>query len=274
MGFINRIESLNEVPQFNVEKVPLFDANHRPIDAYSLQRTDTNQHLGVVGERYRPIQMEEMVDVLNRASNIVDSGIQHVGYTMSRGGRKVLIQSKLSETINVDGDEVDPYFYTMIDNTGMGSNKTIPSTLRIACDNALHMLTISSDTCSRHSSIFDTRVETMVGNIAQSIQAAKNFNDTMKKLKGIKYTRDEMVKLTQRLIPVEKEESTKRALKRERIVELFESGRGNVGETRWDALNAITEYETHTGKQSPEKLMRNLLNATMSRKGLQLLTAA
>ena len=114
----------------------------------------------------------------------------------------------------------------------------------------------------------------MVGNIAQSIQAAKNFNDTMKKLKSIKYTRDEMVKLSQRLIPVEKEESTKRALKRERIVELFESGRGNVGETRWDALNAITEYETHTGKQSPEKLMRNLLNSTMSRKGLQLLTAA
>ena len=67
------------------------------------------------------------------------------------------------------------------------------------------------------------------------------------------------------------DESTKRAHKRERIVELFESGQGNVGETRWDALNAITEYETHTGKQTAEKLMRNLLSASMSRKGLALL---
>lgn len=271
MGFITKIQSLEEVPQFNVEKVPLFDANHQPINAFSLQRTDTNQHLGVVGERYRPIQMGEMIDVLDKASNQVDSDIEHVGYTQSKHGRKVLIQSKLSKTIDVEGDKVEPYFYTMIDNTGMGSNKTIPSTIRIECSNALHLISESSDTRSRHSSIFDTRVEVMINSIAQSIETASNFTKVMAMLKNTEYTRDEMIKLTQKLIPVTSNESTKRAHKRERIVELFESGQGNVGETRWDALNAITEYETHTGKQTAEKLMRNLLNASMSRKGLALL---
>tara|TARA_R100001079_G_C4369453_1_gene118426 strand:- start:413 stop:664 length:252 start_codon:yes stop_codon:yes gene_type:complete len=83
-----------------------------------------------------------------------------------------------------------------------------------------------------------------------------------------------MVKLTQKLIPVEAEESTRRVNKRERIVELFESGRGNCGETRWDALNALTEYETHNGKQSAAKFIRNMTNSNLSRKGLTLLTAA
>jgi len=200
MGFITNIQSLEEVPQFNVEKVPLFDANHQPINAFSLQRTDTNEHLGVVGERYRPIQMEEMIDVLDKASNQVDSDIEHVGYTMSKFGRKVLIQSKLSKTIDVEGDKIEPYFYTMIDNTGMGSNKTIPSTIRIACLNALHLITTSNGTSSRHSSSFDSRVEGMIQSIARSIDTASNFKNLMEELKSLKYTRDEMVKLTQKLI--------------------------------------------------------------------------
>ncbi len=64
MGFINTISSLNEVPQFEVEKVPVFGRDQVPIpDTFSLQRTDTRQHLGIVGKKYRPIQMEEMIDV-------------------------------------------------------------------------------------------------------------------------------------------------------------------------------------------------------------------
>ena len=33
--------------------------------------------------------------------------------------------------------------------------------------------------------------------------------------------------------------------KREEVVNLFKEGRGNVGSTRWDALNAVTEYLDH-----------------------------
>jgi len=271
MGFITNISSLNEVPQFEVEKVPVYDGNQVEIPGtYSLRRMDTDQHLGIVGERYRPIQMEEMIDVLDRASQRIGD-INHVGYATSKGGRKVLIQSRLAETINVDGDEVEPYFYTIIDNSGMGSNKTIPSTLRITCDNACHLLVTDAENKSRHAATFDVRVESMHLNIIKSIEAARNFNETMERLKSIKFTRDEMVKLTEKLVPIQEDESTKRIAKRDRLVELFESGTGNVGESRWDALNAITEYETHTGKQTTEKLIRNLVNTSMSRKGLALL---
>jgi len=140
MGFITEIKSLNEVPQFEVEKVQVFDGNKRCIDGvYSLQRSDTNQHLGMVKDKYRPIQMNEMIDIISEASDKVGD-IDHIGYTTSKGGRKVVIQSKYRDTLDVGGDKIDPYIYTVIDNTGMGSNKMIPSSVRIACDNAFHLI--------------------------------------------------------------------------------------------------------------------------------------
>jgi hypothetical protein len=111
----------------------------------------------------------------------------------------------------------------------------------------------------------------MVSRIVHNIEDFKGFNKTMEFLKSNKFSRDQMVKLTQKLIPVEKDESTRRVNQREGIVELYENGRGNVGESRWDALNAFTEFETHNRKQSPEKLVRSLMGNTLSTKALRVL---
>lgn len=276
MGFITEIKSLNEVPQFEVEKVQVFDGNKRCIDGvYSLQRSDTNQHLGMVKDKYRPIQMNEMIDIISEASDKVGD-IDHIGYTTSKGGRKVVIQSKYRDTLDVGGDKIDPYIYTVIDNTGMGSNKMIPSSVRIACDNAFHLIAQNEEASdrARHSASFDTHVDGMINNIVSAISTTKNFTQIVEKLKNEKFNRDQMVQFTQKLIPVEKEESTRRQNKREKLVELYEGGRGNVGESRWDAFNAITEFETHTGRQSPEKLIRTFSANTLSRQALNLLTIA
>ena len=274
MGFFTNIESLEQVPRFEVNKEPVFGRDHNRIPgAYSLQRSDTGTHFGMVGESYRPIQMDEMVDIIDRASRRIGN-IDHVGFTESKGGKKVVIQSKLPQPIEVDGDKVEPYFYTVIDHSGMGSNKVIPSTIRISCDNAFHLIKSSRDNRAHHASTFDDKVKNMIDSIIESVNSAKNFKSIMETLKGLKFTKNQMVKLTQKLIPVEKDESTRRFNKREKIVELFESGRGNAGESRWDALNALTEYETHSGKQSAAKFIRNMTNSTLSRQGLQLLQAA
>lgn len=276
MGFITEIKSLNEIEQFEVEKVPLFDAGGRSIEnVYSLQRSDTHQHLGVVKEKYRPIQMNEMIDMISEASNRVGD-IDHVGYATSKGGRKIVIQSKYRKTLDISGDKIDPYIYTVIDNTGMGSNKMIPSTVRIACDNAFHLIAANEEKSDRthHFGTFVNQVEGMITNIVNGIATTRDFSKIVERLKNEKFTRDQMVQFTQKLIPVEDDESTRRQSKREKLVELYEGGKGNVGESRWDAFNAITEYESHTGKHTPEKLIRQFSANTLSRKALDLLTIA
>tara|TARA_R110001592_G_scaffold274961_1_gene541905 strand:+ start:921 stop:1742 length:822 start_codon:yes stop_codon:yes gene_type:complete len=273
MGFITKIQSLEEVPQFIIDKVPVYDEEQKRIpDTYSLKRSDTHAHVGIVREKYRPIQMVEMLDILDRASNKIGD-IEHIGFTESNKGKKMLIQSKLSENIDIGGDKVEPYFYTLIDNSGMASNKLIPSTQRVVCSNAFHLIQTSKENNTRHAGTFDDRVISMIEGIVESIKIAKGFGSTMEELKSTKFTIDQMVKLTQRLVPVMEDESSKRINKREKLVNLFSAGKGNEGKTRWDAFNALTEYETHTGKQTPEKLVRSMINSTMSKKGLEILVA-
>ena len=276
MGFFNKITSLNEIPQFEVEKVGLVDTNNRAVpDTYSLQRVDNHTHLGVVKEKYVPIQLDEMINIIDTASSRIGD-ISHVGYAESRGGKRIVIQSELNSQIDVEGDKITPLFYTVVDNTGLGANKTIPSTIRISCDNAFHLIKQNENTDSRafHNSLFAAKVDVMTDNIIGSINAAQNFTKIVEQLKGVKFSREEMIKFTQKLLPVKENESSKRMYKREKLVSLYESGRGNVGETKWDALNAVTEYETHTGKQTPEKLIRNLTMPILSKSAMSLLTEA
>ena len=277
MGFFNEITTLDEVPQFEVEKVALRDVNGNSIPkAYSLQRVDNSQHLGIVKEGYRPIQIEEMLNVIKDASTVIGD-IEHTGFAESRGGRKMVVRSRLLHDIDMDGDVIQPHFYTVIDNTGMGSNKTLPSTIRVTCDNAMHIISKDQSLGKldgvRHAATFEEKIETMVNQIKSNVSNTIRFASDARKLRGQKFDRNQMTKLVQTLIPVEEEESVKRQTKRDKIVGLFFNGRGNSGESKWDALNAITEFETHSGKQSTEKFIRSFSKNTLSARTHKLLLA-
>jgi|TARA_R110000803_G_scaffold21543_1_gene54218 hypothetical protein len=277
MGFFNEITTLDEVPQFEVEKVALRDVNGNSIPkAYSLQRVDNSQHLGIVKEGYRPIQIEEMLNVIKDASTVIGD-IEHTGFAESKGGRKMVVRSRLLHDIDMDGDVIQPHFYTVIDNTGMGSNKTLPSTIRVTCDNAMHIISKDQSLGKldgvRHAATFEEKIETMVNQIKSNVSNTIRFASDARKLRGQKFDRNQMTKLVQTLIPVEEEESVKRQTKRDKIVGLFFNGRGNSGESKWDALNAITEFETHSGKQSTEKFIRSFSKNTLSARTHKLLLA-
>ena len=277
MGFFREINGLDEVEQFETKKVSIQDTNGRSIPGvFSLQRTDTNKHLSVVKESYRPIQMDEMFEIIDKASTEIGN-IEHTGWAESRAGRKMVLRSRLLSDIDLGGDIIQPHFYTVIDNTGMGSNKSIASTLRVACDNAMHLIdteeAIARTLGVRHALTFDGKIEAMIDNIRSNVNTTIKFGEVANKLRIEKFSREDMVKLTGELIPVTDKDSTKRINKREKLVELFTNGRGNVGESKWDALNAVTEYETHTGKQSTEKFLRSFNTNTISQRASNLLVA-
>ena len=277
MGFFREINGLDEVEQFETKKVSIQDTNGRSIPGvFSLQRTDTNKHLSVVKESYRPIQMDEMFEIIDKASTEIGN-IQHTGWAESRAGRKMVLRSRLLSDIDLGGDIIQPHFYTVIDNTGMGSNKSIASTLRVECDNAMHLIdteeAIARTLGVRHALTFDGKIEAMIDNIRSNVNTTIKFGEVANKLRIEKFSREDMVKLTGELIPVTDKDSTKRINKREKLVELFTNGRGNVGESKWDALNAVTEYETHTGKQSTEKFLRSFNTNTISQRASKLLVA-
>jgi hypothetical protein len=273
MPLFTEISSLEEIPQFSVEKELVFDSRGNRIEKlFSLMRSDTRQHLGVCRDKYRPIQMDEMLDVIDQSCSKI-GGINHVGYTVANNGKRVVIQSKLEESIKVNGDEIVGMFYTVIDNSGMNSNKIIPSTFRIACDNQLHLITRKDKgrRGMRHSFSFDEKVTSIIGRIRSNIETVKNFQTIVEDLRLQTFSEDDMRKLVSDLLPATAGKQDKLINKREDIVNRFSKGIGNIGKTKWDAINAITEYESHQ-KFTPEKLVRTLTMSTLSTKALNFLT--
>jgi len=278
MGFMNEITNLEEIPRFNVMKEEVFDSRgSRVKGVYSLMREDTRDHLGICRDKYRPIQLDEMLDIVQTATEKV-GGIDHIGYIFSRNGKRVVLQSKLTNQFEINGDKVDGMFYTVIDNSGMNSNKIIPSTRRIVCDNMLHLVKSEAEQTRsgglRHSFSFEEKVSGLINKIENNINIVKTFNKTVEMLQNKKYNEDQMRQLIQRILPDPKNDkaSTKLLNKRENIVERFSRGVGNEGKTMWDALNAVTEYESRN-KFTPEKLIRTLSTESLSNKALEILVA-
>jgi hypothetical protein len=160
----------------------------------------------------------------------------------------------------------------------MNSNKIIPSTNRIICDNALHLIKKEAEQLRtrglRHSFTFDDSVDDIINKIETNINIVKTFNKTAEFLQTHKFSKDQMMKLVQQILPAPKlnQVTTKLISKREDIVNRFANGIGTEGKTMWDALNAVTEYESR--KQfSPEKLIRTLNSPTLSNRALEILVA-
>lgn len=274
MPFFTNISTLEDVPAFNIAKEPLFDSRGAEIkNLFSLMREDTRDHIGVCRGSYRPIQMDEMLDVLNTATNQV-GGISHVGYTVAGNGKRVVIQSQLNNQLNINGDLIDGMFYTVIDNSGMNSNKIVPSTRRIVCDNQLHIVQREAGMKKargvRHSFTFDDNVNDIVRKFKTNIAVINSFKSVVEKLQNETFTEDQMRLLIEKLLPTKGEISTKMLNKHEDIFNRFVRGIGNNGSTRWDALNAVTEYES-SRKFTPEKLARTLTIPTLSNTALNML---
>jgi len=271
MPFITEINSLEEVPRFNVVKEPLFDSRGKSVGAFSIMREDNRAHLGICKDKYRPVQMEEMLDIVNTATERV-GGITHNGFTFSREGRRVLIRSQVNEMFDFGGDKVKGMFYTIIDNSGSNANKIIPSTTRIVCDNQLHLIKRQSKSRGvAHLASFDAKVNHMISMIQTNIHVVTSFGKTVERLQTAAFTQDEMLHLIERVFPAKKQEESSRLIqKRDKVLNLFHNGRGNCGQTRWDALNAFTEFES-SGKFTSEKFIRNLTLDNISNKALEIL---
>lgn len=284
MPILTSINTLEDIPTFNIIKEEVFDSRGARIPStFSLMREDSRDHLGICKEDYRPIQIDEMLDVVKTACEKI-GGITHDGYTLLKKGQRVMIRSVMPEVQSLSNDKMIGHFYTIIDNTGKSANKTIPSSLRLVCDNQMSLLyaearrnndsKVRRDTNGqniRHAFTFDQKVHAFANNIANNMEMLANFADTAEHLRNSSYDTDKMLQLTQRLIPTEKNETSQLIRKRETIVDLFTNGAGNEGKSRWDALNAFTEFESKQ-KFTAAKLLRNLTSNNLSNRALAILT--
>lgn len=257
-------------------------------DNKAIVRADNNVPLGIVKNRYHPIQNVDSFDFFDE---IVGGG-QAVYDTAGSlfEGRKVFITAKLPKQLFLKSDKADKYdnwilLYTSHDGSHALTLQCVST--RVVCNNTLSAALNGATNCIsiRHTKNYEGKVHEAQKTLGIIHGYYDNLQGVIDSLDSKKVTKDKAVKLIEELFPTpegDSEASTRMQNQREQVLELFLNGKGNCGKTRLDLLNGVTEFNSHhrstritEGKNEEElKFVANLMGsgAILNQKAMDLLT--
>nr|WP_299244217.1 DUF932 domain-containing protein [uncultured Halomonas sp.] len=219
-----------------------------------LYRSDTQDPLSVVSQRYKVVQPQEVLEFYRDLTEYAGYELETAG--VLKGGRKfwALARSGLSTSLKGQ-DEVNGYLLLATSCDGSLATVATPTTIRVVCNNTLAIAVDGVSQAIRvpHNTVFDPqRVKRQLG---ISVSQWSDFMYRMKTLAERKISRKEAAAYFQSVI-CDAEEVVKdpaklpnaRALNR--VQQLYHGeGRGahlcTAKDTAWGLLNAITEYVDH-----------------------------
>jgi phage/plasmid-like protein (TIGR03299 family) len=238
-----------------VRKVPLSAPwNNGRIEAeglWGIQRCDNGHILGSVKKNYHVIQNFECFAFFDE---VVGSGraIYDTAGSLN-GGRRVWILADMKDEFDVaDGDVVKKYILLYTTHDGNGALAMMFVTIRVVCSNTLSvalrgaMNVVKIRHTKGHAdraedvqkalgfgNVYFNRIEKVSRDLRRQTMSEAQFKDFLRKLipgadRAKRSTRTDNIRGT--------------------LMKLFKEGAGNIGTSRWDALNAVTEFTDHTRK--------------------------
>ena len=260
----------------------------------AIVRTTDNHIMGVVGNKYQPVQNIEAFEFMD--SLVHDGLMQYEIVGSYRDGKRVWLLGKTGSFDVVPGDEVNKYLFLMNSHDGSSALRCFFTSVRVWCQNMIRHL------FSKHAKDGVRLHHTK--NIKEHFTEARdvlrlgnqNFNEferTAKYISTKQINTQRLDTFVEELFPIPKlilEENPDKVphsiqKARNKVTELFEYGVGNdipnVRGTGWAALNAVTEYanyyRTARGNQKQERRFEYSLfgsGVNLIDKAQQLLVAA
>ena len=270
---ISDVGSYDEVMEragfnFEVEKVPVHTPEGDEVQGhFIIRRTDTKLPFACMRKRYSSIPMGEMLQPFH--TMVKEYGCEYENAGLIGGGRKCWISAKFPEgwsLKNRPDDKMDNRIMALIGNDGSCLNASFSVANRVFCNNQIRWIegqAKASNYGVRHTKNWKTRLEEVKFAFFLALENLKHFQKVANKLDEKKMTSNQCRGFANLLFPDRREEkaikenptpSSKLLNRRESVVDLFTDGAGNRGLSRWDALNAVTEFlQHHNGARSLEK---------------------
>lgn len=229
-------------------------------DFKAIVRKDNDVHLGIVKGRYNIIQNAEAFNFFDEVIGLDEAVFDTAGSL--HGGKIIWLMAKLSGNLFIDSNPEDITEKNVLlvkshDSTHSLTMQIVPT--RVVCSNTL---SVALKNCSnqikvRHTKNYEKKIELAKETLGLANAYYDNLQGLMNELADTEMSSKEMNVFTERLFPAEEKEGkepTRTIGIREKVQELFVVGKGNKGETRWDAINAVTEYvDFHRGTRSSDK---------------------
>tara|TARA_R110000787_G_scaffold16774_2_gene52550 strand:+ start:3607 stop:4566 length:960 start_codon:yes stop_codon:yes gene_type:complete len=222
-------------------------------DFFSVRREDTKETLGIVKSKYRPVPIDSMLEPFHEMVEKYDATYETAG--VIGNGKKVFVIAKMPHTITVSdrkGDILSNRIVCLIANDGTKRNAYFTIAQRICCLNQFSLMAISASRSNEqvtHVKNWNKLLQQAQNSFQLSIDMFNEFGITARALESQHFGEDQMRSLLNRIFPDPKEKKKRKTARlinrREKVFDLYQNGTGNVGSTKWDAFNAVTEYLDH-----------------------------
>lgn len=214
--------------------------------AKMIYRSDNNTPLGIVGQDYKPSDPRQFVSSQFEFAEAVGGKVSQVGFIHDRSRAfafvnvgDIVIDRKDAKV----GDPMRAYIYSTDGWDGGTPRKSRLYIERLSCLNGQTSKQLQSTFWVSHTKNMDDRIESGIKPFLNEItNTVDEYRNQFKKLADTSMNKDQMEEFLEKLLPGK---STLSQNRRKGVVSLFEEGAGNLGNSRWDAYNAVTEFVTH-----------------------------
>ena len=232
-----------------------------PIENHvSINRTDNNETVGVVGSKYEPIQNSRIWEAVHTSLDGVNHTIQGSGYI--NGGSKIFIQTKVEdETFKVNGDDFSNYVTFFSSHDGSSSFELFDTSVRIICQNTLQPARSKGGKQFklkvRHTSNASIRFEGVMKHLESIFQIRRQTYSKLNDLTTVGMNYNQLINWATSFFNRTNKLTTVSSTRAHVAKRLASHGTGNNGKTAYDMLNGVTELLTHGSPAKRRILCRN-----------------
>jgi phage/plasmid-like protein (TIGR03299 family) len=231
------------------------DASAGRSDLWTTVRADTGDVLGIVGDRYEPIQNRDAFAFLD---TLIDSGDAIIETTGSLGrGELAWILARLPGFIKVHGNDiVNKYLLLSNCHDGRSPVRVNLTPVRAVCNNTLTAaLQGAGEVQIRHSLDASENRQQALALLEMANKLYAELDSVFNRMALTTIDDRQLQDYVNALVPDEEPEGDNEKIRgiREACVALYESGQGadlSRG-TLWGAFNCVTEYTDHVMKGDP-----------------------
>lgn len=246
---------IHEAPvRFVTDAVGHLGSIHSFPEQKVLYRSDSQQPLSVVSQRYQVVQPRDVLEFYRDLTEIAGYELETAG--VLKGGRKFWALARTGQSTALKGnDVVNGYLLLATSCDGTLATTATPTTIRVVCNNTLTMAVNGTTQAIKvpHSTKFDPQAVKQQLGIA--VSQWDGFMYRMRTLAERKVKSHEAMNYFLRVLcDVEPGNAELAPLNNERALKKVQSlydGQGRGAEleaakgTAWGLLNAVTEYVDH-----------------------------
>jgi phage/plasmid-like protein (TIGR03299 family) len=235
---------------WEVNQVPVFVNGKEVANTKANVRSDNENVLGIVTDRYQIVQNREAFSFTD--SLIGEGEVRYETAGSLKDGRQVWMLARMNRDYDILGDKFDPYICFFMSHDGTGAIRALMTPVRVVCQNTLNMAIRQASRSWSATHVGD--IAAKFSEAQRTLGLATNYmdklNEEANELADIYIPDNKFIEILNELLPIDsrvneraantvmrKREAIQRAMRADDITKFRHTG--------WQVINAVSDFVGH-----------------------------